>query len=161
MRDRGAGHQCLGWSTSGVDTGAAEELTLDDGNGHAGGREAGCEKRAGLAGTHDDGIESVVHSSTSDRTYRGPSLRQVSPKSEPGAQRGIRLASCENVFIAVNSHASLPSQRHRAQQPFSKGVLSAACRDFGGVPACCDPIRALAQLGGGRIQRMSHWTSPP
>jgi hypothetical protein len=84
----------------------------------------------------------------------------------------MRIAACEcesvadrvedlNVFLAVNSQLSLPCRRHRAQQPFSKGVLSAACRIFGAVPLCCDPIRAAAQLGSGRIHRLSHWTTPP
>jgi hypothetical protein len=65
------------------------------------------------------------------------------------------------VFVAINSRASLPPRRHRSQQLFSKGVLSAACRNFGGVPTCCDPLRAMAQLGSGRIHRLSHWTTPP
>jgi hypothetical protein len=55
---------------------------------------------------------------------------------------------------------ALPRRRHRSQQLFSKGVLSAHSRDFGAVPAGCDPIRCAAQLCGGRLQRMSHWTNP-
>jgi hypothetical protein len=43
---------------------------------------------------------------------------------------------------------------------FSKGVLSADARDFGGVPAACDPIRSVPQIDGGRINRLSHWTLP-
>jgi hypothetical protein len=51
--------------------------------------------------------------------------------------------------------------RHRAQQRFSKGVLDAAARSFGAVPPECDPILSAPQVSGGKIQRMSHWTTPP
>jgi hypothetical protein len=84
-------------------------------------------------------------------------------------QWGPRAERTRNsqVFVAINSHASLPAtrylprRRHRSQQPFTKGVLSAACRSFGAVRSCSDPVRAMAQLGAGRIHRMSHWTTPP
>jgi hypothetical protein len=64
------------------------------------------------------------------------------------------------VIAAINTIALLPGRRHRSQQIFSKGVLNAAARDFGGVPTACDPIRSAAQIDGGRINRLSHWTLP-
>jgi hypothetical protein len=64
------------------------------------------------------------------------------------------------VFAELTSTPALPFRRHRSQQLFSKGVLGAAARIFGEVPAACDPIRRAAQLDGGRIHRLSHWTTP-
>jgi hypothetical protein len=64
------------------------------------------------------------------------------------------------VVAAVNIIALLPCRRHRSQRLFSKGVLGADARDFGGVPAACDPIRSAPQIDGGRINRLSHWTLP-
>jgi hypothetical protein len=65
------------------------------------------------------------------------------------------------VIAAFNTIGLLPCRRHRSQQLFSKGVLSAAdARDFGGVPAHCDPIRSAPQIDGGRLNRLSHWTLP-
>jgi hypothetical protein len=64
------------------------------------------------------------------------------------------------VFLAVNNPFP-PQRQHRAQQLFSKGVLSVSSRIFGSVPRCSDPVRAAAQLGSGRIDRLSHWTTPP
>jgi len=62
--------------------------------------------------------------------------------------------------MGIDNHFALPRRRHRSQQLFSKGVLSVFSRDFGAVPASCDPLRCAPQLCGGRIQRMSHWTRP-
>jgi hypothetical protein len=64
------------------------------------------------------------------------------------------------VIAAFNTIGLLPCRRHRSQQLFSKGVLSAAAREFGGVPAACDPVRSAPQIDGGRINRLSHWTLP-
>ena len=65
------------------------------------------------------------------------------------------------MIAAPNSIVLLPCRRHRLQQLFSKGVLSADdARIFGGVPAACDPIRSVPQIDGGRINRLSHWTLP-
>jgi len=54
-----------------------------------------------------------------------------------------------------------PWPRRRRRCPFSRGVLDATCRYFGTVPGSCDPLRSAAQVAGGRIQRLSHWTTPP
>jgi hypothetical protein len=64
------------------------------------------------------------------------------------------------MVAVVNIAALLPCRRHRSQQIFSKGVLSAAARAFGGVPTACDPIRSSPQTDCGRINRLSHWTLP-
>ena len=64
------------------------------------------------------------------------------------------------VIAAFNTIVLLPCRRHRSQQLFSKGVLSADAREFGAVPAACDPIRSAPQIDGGRINRLSHWTLP-
>jgi hypothetical protein len=64
------------------------------------------------------------------------------------------------VIAGLNTTPLLPCRRHRLQQLFSKGVLSADARIFGGVPAACDPIRSAPQIDGGRLNRLSHWTLP-
>jgi hypothetical protein len=64
------------------------------------------------------------------------------------------------MVAAVNTIMLLPCRRHRSQQRFSKGVLIAAARAFGGVPAACDPLRSSPQIDGGKINRLSHWTLP-
>jgi hypothetical protein len=73
---------------------------------------------------------------------------------------GTSIAPIRPVIAAINSIVLLPWRRHRSQQLFSKGVLSAAARAFGGVPKACDPIRSSPQIDGGRINRLSHWTLP-
>lgn len=55
----------------------------------------------------------------------------------------------------------LPLREHRSQQLFSKGVLDACSRLFGILPDGCDPVRSASQSGSGRINRLSHWTTPP
>jgi hypothetical protein len=99
-----------------------------------------------------------------------PARATLSPESEQsrGSAWGllpsmgqVEVLAQEDVFIAVHNRASLPDRRHRSQQPFSKGALGGACREFGAVPPCCDPLRAAAQTGSGRIHRLSHWTTPP
>lgn len=57
MRGIGTRHQCLGRRAAGVDAGAAEAVALDDRHALAGGCQAMCERRAGLAGADDDGVE--------------------------------------------------------------------------------------------------------
>jgi hypothetical protein len=64
------------------------------------------------------------------------------------------------VIAAFNTTVLSPCRRHRSQQLFSKGVLSADAREFGSVPAACDPVRSAPQIDGGRLNRLSHWTLP-
>jgi len=52
----GAGDHSFGGGAAGVDAGAAEEVSLDEGYGLSGGGEAGGEGWAGLAGSDDDGV---------------------------------------------------------------------------------------------------------
>jgi hypothetical protein len=99
-----------------------------------------------------------------------PALRPWSFGTVPALPRfcllhsiaAVRHTNCcqSAVVAAVNTIALLPCRRHRSQQRFSKGVLSAAARVFGGVPAACDPIRSSPQIDGGKINRLSHWTLP-
>ncbi len=55
------GDECLGWDAAGVDTGPAEELALDHGDSEAGFGKTSGERRAGLTGPDDDGIEVIWH----------------------------------------------------------------------------------------------------
>jgi hypothetical protein len=74
----------------------------------------------------------------------------------------LRHVDCciRRVIAADNTIVLLPCRRHRSQRLYSKGVLSAAARHFGLVPAACDPIRSAAQIDGGRLNRLSHFTLP-
>ena len=53
----GAGDQRLGRDAAGVDAGAAEELALDERDGHARGGQPAGQRRSGLAGADDDRVE--------------------------------------------------------------------------------------------------------
>ena len=77
----GAGDHGLGGGAAGVDAGAAPELALDDGDGHAGGGEALGERGSGLAGADDNGVEVFGHGCSD-----GPSvgLRCAGPVWRPG-----------------------------------------------------------------------------
>ena len=57
----GAGDHRLGRNASGVHAGAAEQMALDDGDAHAGGSETPRQRRPGLSGADDDGVECLVH----------------------------------------------------------------------------------------------------
>jgi hypothetical protein len=57
VRCIGARDQGLGRHAAGVDAGAAEQLALDQRDPHAGGGQAADQRRPGLAGADDDGVE--------------------------------------------------------------------------------------------------------
>ena len=57
VRGVGAGDERLGRHAAGVDAGAAEQLALDEGDFHAGAGQPAGERRTGLAGADDDGVE--------------------------------------------------------------------------------------------------------
>ena len=57
VRGVGAGDQRLGRHAAGVDAGAAEQMALDERDGHAGRGQPAGERRAGLAGADDDRVE--------------------------------------------------------------------------------------------------------
>ena len=57
------GDQSLGRNTAVVHAGAADKLAFDDGDRLAGGSESSGQRRARLAGTDDDGVESLWHRS--------------------------------------------------------------------------------------------------
>jgi len=73
----------------------------------------------------------------------------------------MRIASVPAVYRFEYKLHRFGGRSHRAQQRFSKGVLDAVARCFGNVPPACDPIRSASQVDGGKIHRMSHWTTPP
>ena len=57
----GAGDQRLGRHAAGVDAGAAEQVPLDDGHGHAGLGQSRGQRGPGLPGADDDGVEAPGH----------------------------------------------------------------------------------------------------
>ena len=64
VRDRGAGDERLGRRAAGVDAGAADAVPLDDRDAMSGGGEPCRERRTGLAGADDEGVEGlggIVH----------------------------------------------------------------------------------------------------
>jgi hypothetical protein len=50
---------------------------------------------------------------------------------------------------------------YRAPRAFAKGVLGPGLWHHVGVPRALDPLRCHAQILAGRIDRLSHWTTPP
>jgi hypothetical protein len=56
--------QSLGRRAAGVHAGPAEQLSLDNGHGHAGTRQPPGERWTSLAGTEDDGVEAAHRSAT-------------------------------------------------------------------------------------------------
>ena len=122
MRGIGAGDQRLGRRAAGVDAGAAEQLALDDATLHAGGRQARRERRAGLAGADDDGVE-VRHqqqphcdearaddATASSMSAAGRSL----PKALASAPRAARPPS---VPITAPTSARDQARRRRCHAP--------------------------------------------
>jgi hypothetical protein len=90
VRGVGACHQRLRRDAAGVDTGAAEELALDDGEPHACLRQPGGEGRAGLARANDDGVV-VVHGGA-PRSVR---VGGVGAAMRPGTSAAPAGRSCQ------------------------------------------------------------------
>ena len=61
VRRIGAGHHRLGRNAAGVHAGAAEQMTLDDRDPHAGCGQAPGQWRPGLPGADDDRVECLGH----------------------------------------------------------------------------------------------------
>ena len=88
MRRVRAGDQRLGRHAAGVHAGAAEQLALDERDRHAGAGQPAGERRSGLAGPDDDGVEALHGSAAIMRAaavgrQAAPSLLPTMAPPEP------------------------------------------------------------------------------
>src|SRR5438876_31354 len=95
MRGIGARHHRLGRHAAGVDAGAADELALDQRDAHAGGLEPADERRAGLAGADDDGVEGLRAHATAATMSRPPMIATASSMKAAGGSLPKPAASLE------------------------------------------------------------------
>ena len=79
-----AGHQRLGGHASGVDAGAAEELALHERDCHSGASQAAGERRSGLSGPDDDGVEASHGSADNIRKALPEGLSESRRARSPG-----------------------------------------------------------------------------
>ncbi len=82
-----AGHQCLGGDAAGVDAGPADQLALHHRNGVAGRGQPACQRGPGLAGAHDDRVETLL-SQSSCRRRQARIRRPPRPRLRAGRSAG-------------------------------------------------------------------------
>ena len=124
VRGVGAGDQRLGRHAAGVDAGAAEQLALDERDLHPGAGQAAGERRAGLAGADDDGVE--VASCSADPMSTAPPMATASsmnaagrslPKPPRAARAGRVRRACRSPRRRCPPAARRRALRRRRRSP--------------------------------------------